>query len=571
MKPLLFLAGRSFVNYCRRAVKSPQRLIGLLLIALYYGQYMLRYLFQGGPTQYTAPGYSGPAYNMPAGYAALHRPLFSLPAVEATIFWLFSLLTLMLFVTSLAPRATFRPADVEMLFPTPVSPKAVLTFKALRDGLTSLIFPLFFAAALLARPRSGGLGSFIQGFPDSGALALRLAGIAYILVAICFVAISYALSLTIYRIDQSADRFRKVFNAAMGLIAASTFGFILANWIQHPEANTLRVLSQNVVLRAIFLPATAATDMVISPLIHSPLTGLAGFAILAGVTAAALAVTGARIGFLYDQAAQRGAQTGLTRRQQQRGDVYAQAAEMARARKGKPPRTMRWLGRWSPTGPFALIWKDLILQSRGTMGAYVTLGMLMLIGILAMGLGVPSLTGLRVDLLIESAAAAWLFGMMASSGGFLELLRRGDLQKPLPFSAVQIVGIEVVSKAIPIFFITASFSVAATAVNWRIWSTALATAWMAPILSLPVLAVGLLVLLLFPDVDDAAQRSFRAFMTMLGSLIAMTPGLALAVGLSLLKVPLLIIALPFTVVCVVLAGFAVFFAATLYGSFNPAE
>jgi hypothetical protein len=94
---------------------------------------------------------------------------------------------------------------------------------------------------------------------------------------------------------------------------------------------------------------------------------------------------------------------------------------------------------------------------------------------------------------------------------------------------------------------------------------------MAPAFALCLSAVVFIVTLLFPEVEDAAQRSFRGLMVLLGGAAAGLPGLLVLILFFALGAPILL-ATPF--VTGVYAGTAALMAVVcggLYASYNPSE
>src|SRR5205823_13873994 len=115
MKALLFLSTRSVVNGLRRALQSPRRLIGMIFVTAYYFFLILRPI---------GSSFSGRSSDFPMDFG------FDLPplrVLQAFIFGGFALLTILLALTTASiQRLSFRPADVDVLFATPLDPRLVL-------------------------------------------------------------------------------------------------------------------------------------------------------------------------------------------------------------------------------------------------------------------------------------------------------------------------------------------------------------------------------------------------------------------------------------------------------------
>src|SRR5690348_15236021 len=131
MRPLFFLTFRSLINGLKRSVTSPKRLITTAAILMYYFWWFVR------PLMGSSVGFrgTGVVYDFPA-----------LDLLDAIVFCGFAGLSLVLALGLFGYRSAFKPADVDVLFPTPVSPRTVLVFRIVRDYLGTLLIPLFLIA-----------------------------------------------------------------------------------------------------------------------------------------------------------------------------------------------------------------------------------------------------------------------------------------------------------------------------------------------------------------------------------------------------------------------------------------
>ncbi|AIE86434.1 putative ABC exporter domain-containing protein [Fimbriimonas ginsengisoli] len=561
MKPLLFLTVRSFVNGIRRAVSSPQRLIGLLV---FFGYYFMTFFQTLSPDSRRIPG----------GFAQPQAMLeFRPDVVQGVVFGILAFLSLLLLSSSFNPRGGFRASDVDVLFATPVNPRTVLVFRIVRDYLITLLIPLFLAI-LASRRALAGYDRIFRHFPQEGALAGRLFSISYLLMALCWVCIGYALSLFINRSDEASDRNKKIINVTLTVVVVAVLGYIAWYVRLDPSWDTALELSRSPFLRAVFFTATAATAVVMAPFHNSVWEGLAGTAAMLAIILFSLRTAMTQVDYLYDQAAAKGFASTDMRRMQRSGDTYAIVAEQARQGKVKGGRIARVIGRWRFRGSAALLWKELLLQARGAMWQYVIFTP-MVLSISLMPLWAMSKRGNVHNeggmLMAFLAIGVLSLTISNSTSGFMELLRRVDFQKPLPFSPAATVFAEVVGKTVPTFVISTITGVGATIIDYRIWAYSLAAILMATTLALTWAAVSLLVILLFPDVDDAAQRGFRGMLLLIGCVLTALVPVGMAIGLFVLKLFPLVTAIPFVAVCLAISFGISAIAGGLYGSFNPSE
>jgi hypothetical protein len=196
LKALLFLTTRSIKNGLRRAITTPRRLISIVIFVAYYYWLFMR-----------------PAAGATAS-ASLRNVQLSAPPLEvlqAVVFGMFALLSLVMLIGVFSPLTGFRPADVDVLFATPISPKLVLIFRIARDFSVTLLTPLIFAIFAF-RPAVAGWNVLFRNMPhpEASSIALRMITVSWVLMAIVWVSLTYAITLFTNRSDRQSDRNRKI-------------------------------------------------------------------------------------------------------------------------------------------------------------------------------------------------------------------------------------------------------------------------------------------------------------------------------------------------------------------------
>lgn len=558
IRPLLFLTGMSFVNGVKRAFSTPKRIIGLVAVIGYY------VLIFGRP--FDRP----PTTSFPNNLTKTKLP--DLGTFEPYVFAGFAALTAMLSLGILGYRGVFKPADVDVLFPTPVNPKVVLVFRILRDYLLTLLLPLFFAL-MGFRGTARGLEMLFQNYPKYGAYALRATSAAWFLLALAWVAIGYAASLFVNRSDLLSERNRRII---LALIAVPIIGFSLYVGLRMRGSFTLPTFQDalsNPLGRILFPTAAAASAIAMAPLTGNLMGGIAGFLFLLTTSAVFLWLATSQAGWMYDQAAARGFDDVNLKALQRRGDMSALQA--ARARKGqvKIGRIAARISRWRVRGPMALIWKEVVLQARtslATMYLMVPLGVGLIVFTAFVSAKEKDPMAMQIFFWMIGFIFTFMLVQISSQMGFIELLRRVDLQKPLPFSPNVTVTGEVIGKSGQTLTFVVPFALAAVIVKPSLWLDALIGVPLLFSMALVMSSSALLVTILFPDVDDPTQRGFRGLMQMLGTVLTLLVGVGVFVGVyiatktplgGLLSIP---INLGMVVALTLIAG-------NLYATFNPSE
>lgn len=554
MRPLVFLTVRSILNGMKRAFSSARRLISLIFFLFYYFWLFIR-----------------PNAKMSSNYDPGAMP-FTLPStdiIEAFVFTGFAALSLLMMLGLSSPRAQFRPADVDVLFPTPVSPKLVLVFRIAREYLFTLLLPLLMVVFAL-RPAQAGIGWLFSKNPTTAPFVFRSVSIAWILVSLFWVCASFAISLYINRSDLNSGRNQKLFYWLQGVfvLGVLVYAFLLLRQMQ--SADDFIAVMRSPVLRTVFFSATFATGAVMGPLTGSIPSMLMFLGLLVGSIVLSLAVAMRQVGWLYDQAASRGfdAQTRQTLARQ--GDMIGIMAERARAGKLKAGKD-RWIHRIRARGLGGIVWKEAIT---GLRGSSINVGILALITIW-LHVGPPLfITSARfpadVAYLIFSGMAVLIFSMSLAQTGFLEVLKRVDLQKPLPFTPTATLGAELAAKVLQVTVFNWLGALIALAVSPSLWQSCLAALILSPFGCAVIAGSVLLMTVLFPDYDDPTQRGFRGLMTMLA--LATTGGPCLGVFIlckAFMPVPLA--AVITAAVAAAIASGLLLLAGRFYADFNPSE
>lgn len=564
MKPLAFLVSRSLVNGIRRAFSSARRVIGLLVMLAYYYNFIMR-PFSQTPAVPVTPGRS------PLAGKFEYHPQY----LEAGIFGVFALLTLLMMLSSFRPRGGFRPADIDVLFPTPLNPKVVVGFRILRDYLITLFFPIFVA---LCSGRGARLESlnFLSHFPANQAhLAGRLLTFAYFLLSLFWVTVGFASGIALGRDEQNSDRNFKLTNWSIFIVVLAVIAYASIRISGSPSVETAVAVSQNPLLRIVFFTATGATQIAMAPMGGSWLWGGLSVVAIAATIVGCVRFTLNHSSFLYDQAASKPATIDAAK-MRQAGDTYGLMAQQATKGKIKRGRISQRIAKIRVRGATALIWKELVLHTRTGLWQYILFGPIAIMLVLAPVMARSEsqldnsaiIDGLFLGML---GLVAFIVSSINTQSGFIELLRRGDFLKPLPFGPTRTVFWEVAAKTLPTLLISVIASVAVILFKPALILTAISGIFLAPSLALVLSGGSLIVILLFPEVDDPTQRGFRGLMNLLGAVIVASPTVLVIGGAVFFKAPVVLAAVPMIAINVLIAVGLSAIAGGLYGSYNPSE
>lgn len=560
MKPLFFLWVRQILNGIKRAVSSPKRLISVLVGLGYYIGFFLRPWEK--PTDFTKKG--GPL--LPKGVT------FDVGNVEPVVFLIFMSISILMAAGVFAMKNTFKPADVDVLFPTPVSSRLVMYFRLFREYFLTLFFPLiilFFGF----KPLSSLAAGLKKGDPQGFDQAIRGMVLSWLLMAAVWVALSYALSFYLAKNEKHSKKILRISGWSIAAAVAIVFATFGAKMYIDPSWKTIVETTQMPHVRAIMIIPYLSTLVAVGSFAGSLMSALFAVLALSLLIAVSLRYASNLSGWMYDQAATRGFQGQTMRDMQRKGDMSGMMAEHARSGKVKRGRIAQKIQDVKLLNGWALIYKEWLIQARTGIG--MSFVFMLILGFMAvMFLSIPEKRE-RVLPFVYLGLVGFMtanFGSIAALNGFQETLRRVEVIKPLPLTSRQIAFYEVAAKSFVAILLAVVPYTIGLVYKPGLWQFHLAGLIASPAIGVGMVSAVFLVVVLFPDFDDPTQRSFRGLMQLLAMVFVMAP----AIGLFVLFIglihtsPLVPAVLTAGVMCGIVALFTSL-AGRFYVDYNPSE
>jgi hypothetical protein len=285
-----------------------------------------------------------------------------------------------------------------------------------------------------------------------------------------------------------------------------------------------------------------------------------------------------QVSWMYDQAAVKGFESIESSQLRRSGDMAGLLAHQARMGKLRAGR-QGWLQRVRVAGAWTMIWRELILQRRSARTGFIFVTLIALVYSLLPVFLISVATSSRhrtedfMGYLVFGFQALGIFmsSMSMSQTGFIEFLRRVDVLKPLPFSSQTLVIAEMFGKSIIPIFLCWFGSIVTIGFHPELWPYILGAMAFMPSLAGVLTGITLVILLLFPDIDDPTQRSFRGLVTLLGIALTMMPGALALLGIVVLFHQFLLAALVATALNVAMIAGLGFIAGYQYMHYNPSE
>jgi hypothetical protein len=564
--PLLFLTSRTLVNGVRRTLTNPRRLIGFLGFVAYFFMITSRaFVPQRGNAGPHIPFKLDP-----------HFPLVDV--LSAAVFAVYLVLSLFLIsgLGTLYNRTT-RPADIDVLFPTPVSPKLVMAYRVTRDYLATTLLPLIFVIFGWRSIHGIDFGGVFPNHEAAGYVIQTIVG-GWFLLSMVWTTFGYATTLFINRSDVKSDRNRRILDIATYVLLAGTVAFIVVGVRSNTTWPGVVSLLHSGWLRGTYFLPTLASIFALGPVTNPWLSVGAGAALLCLVVVGyAVALT--QVGWMYDQAAVRGFETVESIRQRRAGGIYVQmahAAQKGKLKAGRQTRLHRM--RVRPTATF--MWREAIVQLRSMKTSALIIVIVALLYSLMPLFMFSMISKTKGDTPIQLSGYGFLvcqgFGIfmalsVMASTGFIEFLTKVDLLKPFPFAPQRLAMMEILAKTLFPVILVGFVSVVAVCVEPAIWNYVLASVIFMPPFAFVLCSTLLLVMVLFPEVEDRSGRGFRGLVQLFGLAVFVSPGIAIFVGFSLLVNQPIVSALFGAVVNIAIFVGTSMLAGTLYSNFNPNE
>ncbi len=569
---LLFLTVRVMVNSFRRAFENPLRAVLTILVLIFivcgWGSALLGMLIEPvRPPRTPAPLLDptvalGRSMVIVLGLHIAYIVLGLLPSFSRGFF------------------SYFVEGDVHFLFPTPIKPLTLfrgLLFVRGAIGIAALMLMLIIYLILLGGRSMRQLAMVAT--PQAGSWSLLAYPLLFLVMSLALLWLGVAIRL------MEMERPRVLTWFWVGVVSWALVGvglvvgraWFLVQQAGQPPFAALQASIEWLPATLWLLPARSLSDAML--MVYQGWTPTIGLGLLFWLAVLLWAdrCIVRESGRLYELAAfmaQRSSRLRLARSDPVRA-AYQRALERMSER-ARPVRTLRWLERWTPRGVWALLWRDLLLSWR-LQGWGLVLMLLLLVAI-------PTVPLALMRYLIEKdslGAAKAIYLMMqytimlmmafGSYYGIVDLLRRVELQKPLPFSSREVVLVESLPTALLVLatqLIVAILAILLFPQAWGFWlGMGAVVASFAPVLQMAMWMLALL----NPDPNDYTQRLVLGLLMFPVLVLAGLPGgLILLLGL-LLKLPLVLVGLLTVLANLSVSALFVAINSNLYEGFSPVD
>ena len=473
-------------------------------------------------------------------------------------------------------RNTFKPADVDVLFPTPVSNRLIMFFRLFRDQFATLLLPLFFLI-FAYKPALAFASAARDKNPLAFSQAIQGGIVGWFLLSLAWVGISYAVSFLVAKYETKANLISKGYSIALAVFVTGVFAFSFYQIKISPSWDSVVTISSHPLVRIpLFIP-WAATSASLGIYNGSPSEFFLGMGVMVALIGGSLYYASRLSDYMYDQAATRGFQAQTMRDMQRKGDWTSILVAQAQQGKFKKGRIAAKFQHLKFRGGWALIYKEILIQARtGIVGNIILMLVLTMFAILFLSIPELARNGKNVDFapmfyLGMVGFVAVNFASMQAIAGYQETLRKVEVIKPLPLTPAQIAFFETGSKGIVSMAVSVLPFLVGFIYRPALWQYHISGILGAPLASLALVGVTFLIVVLFPDFDDPTQRSFRGIMQLLGMLIVLLPTIGIYALATVLHVNMIVPALVSGVINIGILVLTSTLAGRFYADFNPTD
>lgn len=173
--------------------------------------------------------------------------------------------------------------------------------------------------------------------------------------------------------------------------------------------------------------------------------------------------------------------------------------------------------------------------------------------------------------MVMQAMVVFMVSMAFAQTGFVEVLKRIDLQKPLPFPSWVTVSAEIGSKSLIGVLAAWTGAIVSLCIKPSLWPFVLASIVGVIGFSFLLSAAVFFTTMLFPDIEDPSQRSLRGILMMVCIVVCAAFPTLLVVGLLALKLFPLIATGAGTVLAFGIGLALAALSARMYDNFNPTD
>lgn len=510
MKPLIYLELRQFVNSVKNTARSPKRLIPTLLIGAWIAAWFLQSLLF-----FTGHGSIDPAASLPISESLAEQRTL----IETALFLVLSVGSVMVMYGAFSSGLmVFSVAQIDFMFPTPISRRKVLLVKLIRD-YSKYVFWVVFVFMFVGSPMFRSVQASI--FPWG---IVSIAAVVALLVLV--VNVAHTINVVFTFGYEKLRQARLLIKAALVVIPSSAAAYWLFLFAKsHDSLASLISAGNSPVMNGIFAPARWCAELCLAPLVGVTPDEWMHFWLLWALAGGSLALLLSRRENIYEPSLGISVKFAKRRRMASARSFADLRVEALREKGAKHVK-----GVAIPAfglGATAFLWKNLLLRHRihRSQIIYMLLAPLLIVCLIGRFVTEPSLARYVPGLMIY---IVWILSMMAQTE-MRNDLKYANTVKSMPIAAWKIMSAQIAGSVLYLAGGTALFSL----YLWMLLPPArgevlVACAVASPFIGFANISASTISGLLYPETRDFAQNYLCGMIGFLMSSIAMAPTVVLS-------------------------------------------
>lgn len=503
MRSLIYLEYRQLVNSLKNTVRSPKRLIPSLIFVAWVVSWLIHsILLLSTEPQIITPSDELLTY-LPIDTIRL---IIFIALCIGSVFVVYSAFNSSLLVFSIA--------QIDFLFPTPISRRKVLLIKLLKDylkyGLWVILIYFVVCTSVLHGIRRSLIPWSLVSITSIVALLIFIVNIAH--------TINIVFTFGYERLRQVGILIKVML---LGL-PAGTLGYGIYHYaITRDIYAGLLFAANSPIADALFAPARWCSELFLAPIIGVTPEEWSHFAMLWLLAAGSLSVLLTRKENIYEPSL--GISIKLARRRQMKGSQTYMDMRIDALREKGTTRACRFAVPPFGTGATALLWKNLVLKYRAYQGQVIFIFLLSLVIAYLIRQLLPQDLGLAEYVPLLMIYVIWLLSIAAQAEIKAEL-KFANIVKSMPIAAWKIMLAQIAG---PVIY-SSSAVLMFSGFLWALVPESrgdllIACTLLAPFVGFANISAAIIPGLLYPDTKDFAQNYISGMLGFVLTTLAILP------------------------------------------------
>ncbi|WP_319586232.1 putative ABC exporter domain-containing protein [uncultured Desulfobulbus sp.] len=549
MITLLYLDLWQLINLIKITLRSPKRLIPIVAVLLWMALILLPQRLAGNPQ--LPPQMNIAGFIMPQNLWAI-------------IFFLLSALTILNIYKAFSESVlVFTMPEIDMIFPTPISRRQVMSLKLLKVYAKYAVMTLFFTIMIFPSLRLFG---FMQAGMQPASIFISI---------MLFVILTTNISITInlissYQKESRIQPIAIVRTAIYILIGIVLIGVGIRYTSTHDIVQSVVGILTHPLFTTILTPIKWVADLLVVPFQLWFTTYLVEFILLTLLTIASYLLVLSRDENPYEPSLMVSARFAAMRTAFKAGNMYAARTALMKERM-KNKRVSYGLPPFGG-GALAILWKNLNITFRSSFKGWIVSGIILAaLMMIARNSGIIGKNDITPFAMIGIAYLLFL-GSLMMSHSLRNDMKQVNILKPMPVSPWKLIAVEPIHGVLVISIMCAVvIGMIYFIIGLKPGSPLFATLYCLPFAAYSCLSAQVAAVVLYPNWDDLTQRYLSQMASMAASIFGLLLPIIVFVVFLQMKLPTTLTVGIVGAICLVLSVVGIALGTWAYRTHDPSD